>query len=155
MTTQAEWDRFFKKLSERGNITDACAESGVGRTTVYEHIAAATKVTEPTPEALAWHARFEEAKEVAMDRLESEAFRRAHDGWIKKSYTIPGREGSEEKHVEEMAYSDTLMVLLLKAHRPEKYKERTSSEVSGPGGKPIQTETKVIALPAIDETAEE
>jgi hypothetical protein len=155
MTKPEEWDRFFAKLAERGNITDACQASGVGRTTVYEHIALAEKVKDPTPEALAWNARYKEAKEISMDRLESEAFRRAHDGYVKRSYVIKDDNGTSEKVVEEYAYSDTLMVLLLKAHRPDKYKERTSQELSGPNGGPVQTETRVIAVPAIPEDAPE
>jgi hypothetical protein len=34
-------------------------------------------------------------------------------------------------------YSDPLMELLLKSHRPEKYKDRRTTELSGPGGKQI------------------
>ena len=37
-----------------------------------------------------------------------------------------------------MSTSDTLMIFMLKARRPEKYKERRASELSGPGGRPIQ-----------------
>ncbi len=37
--------------------------------------------------------------------------------------------------------SDTLLIFLLKAHRPEKYRETTRHELSGPAGKPIQIET--------------
>lgn len=36
-------------------------------------------------------------------------------------------------------YSDTLAIFLLKAHAPDKYRERTSAEISGPGGGPVQT----------------
>lgn len=155
MTSPEEWDRFFAKFSERGNITEACTASGIARATVYNHIALAEKVKEPKPEDLAWFARFKDAKEVSMDRLESEAFRRAHDGYIKRSYTVAGDNGTSEKQVEEWAYSDTLMVLLLKAHRPEKYKDRVAQEVSGPGGGPVQTESRVIAVPAIPEGSPE
>lgn len=38
-----------------------------------------------------------------------------------------------------MSTSDTLMIFLLKARRPDKYKERRASELSGPGGGPIKT----------------
>lgn len=150
MIQQIEWDRFFEKFSERGNISEACAASGISRTTFHAYSRG------EFPEGVdgtAWKARLEEARESAVDRLESEAFRRAHDGWIKKRYTKPG--DHDGGIVEEWAYSDTLMVLLLKANRPDKYKDRSAQEVSGPGGKPIQTETKVIAVPAIEEDSPE
>jgi hypothetical protein len=35
-------------------------------------------------------------------------------------------------------YSDAMLTLLLKARRPEKFRERSSVEMSGPGGKPIE-----------------
>jgi hypothetical protein len=35
-------------------------------------------------------------------------------------------------------YSDTLLVHLLKAHRPEKYRERVAAELSGPQGGAIR-----------------
>ena len=33
--------------------------------------------------------------------------------------------------------SDTLMIFLLKSHRPETYRETTRHELTGPGGKPL------------------
>jgi hypothetical protein len=39
----------------------------------------------------------------------------------------------------------TLMVLLLKARRPEKYKDRSSSEFTGPNGSPLSIVIERIA----------
>lgn len=39
-------------------------------------------------------------------------------------------------------YSDTLAIFLLKGANPEKFRERTSAEISGPGGKPIELDDK-------------
>jgi hypothetical protein len=64
----------------------------------------------------AFASAWDDAIETGTDNLEDEARRRA------------------------MSSSDTLMIFMLKARRPEKYKERRASEVSGPGGGPIQTE---------------
>jgi hypothetical protein len=153
MTSPEEWDRFFAKLAERGNITEACQTSGVGRTTVYEHIALG-KAKDAAVEAKVWLSRFDGAKITAMDRLESEAFRRAHDG---VDEPLIGRVGKDQDGVITTVkrYSDGLLQFLLKAHRPEVYKDRVAQEVSGPGGGPVQTETKIIAVPAIPDGSPE
>jgi len=51
--------------------------------------------------------------EASIDKLEEEAFRRANEN------------------------SDTLAIFLLKAHRPERYQEKASLELSGPDGQPL------------------
>lgn len=57
--------------------------------------------------------------------MEDEAFRRAVNGTEKPVY-----QGKElVGHVRE--YSDTLMIFMLKARRPEKFKDRVASEISG------------------------
>jgi hypothetical protein len=56
----------------------------------------------------AFAAAWEEALEVACDALELEARKRAMEG-----------------------ESDVLMIFLLKAHRPEKYRERVQTEKTG------------------------
>lgn len=61
-------------------------------------------------------AAWEQALEDAADSLEAEAVKRARAG------------------------SDTLLIFLLKAARPEKYRERYHTEHSGPGGGPIKHE---------------
>ena len=60
--------------------------------------------------AAAWDA----AVETGTDSLEDEALRRAK------------------------SQSDTLLIFMLKARRPDKYKDRRVSEVSGPNGGPIR-----------------
>ena len=63
-----------------------------------------------------------EALEDACDILEGEAWKRA----------------VEDK-------SDRLLMFLLKAHRPDKFKERTQTEVSGPEGGPVIVEHELDA----------
>jgi hypothetical protein len=43
--------------------------------------------------------------------------------------------------------AQTLMVLILKARRPEKYRDRFEAQVSGPGGGPIQITGIEVPLP--------
>lgn len=150
MIQPAEWDRFFAKFSERGNITEACKASGIARCTVYEYRDG--KVPEGVDGA-AWKARFAEALEESMDRLEAEAYRRAVEG---VEEPLIGRVAKDQDGVITTVrkYSDGLLTLLLKAHRPDKFKDRVANELTGKDGGPIQTQ-KVIAIPVIEEGAEE
>ena len=62
--------RFLKALAETGSVSTAVAVAGTSRTRVYE-----LRKADPTF-AGAW----QEAEEIAADRLEDEARRRALDG---------------------------------------------------------------------------
>lgn len=113
--------RFIDELRKRGNVTDACRVAGFERrSTAYEWRNA-------DPE---FAAQWEEALDEASDLLEKEAWRRAVDG---VQEPVIGRVGKDEdgiltgpdgKPLYIRKYSDTLMALLLKAHKPEKYRER-------------------------------
>jgi hypothetical protein len=86
---------------------------------------------EKDPEfAAAW----EEALEEATDLLEEEARRRAHDGYEEPVYYKGTQCGVITR------YSDQLMITLLKAHRPAKFRENIRQELSGPDGGPIRTQ---------------
>lgn len=62
-------------------------------------------------------AAWDDALEEATERLEIECTMRARD------------------------YSDLLLIFLLKAHKPEKYRETRRYEVSGPNGGPVELAT--------------
>jgi hypothetical protein len=93
----------------------------------------------------AYKAAFEEAHEIAIQALEDEAVRRAHEG-VKKPLVYQGQftyaEYDEETRKpigEPLAireYSDSLLMFLLRGARPEKYRERHT--VSGENGGPIE-----------------
>jgi uncharacterized protein YgiM (DUF1202 family) len=91
-------------------------------------------------------ASFREAEELAYeeaaDLLEAEAFRRAHQGVENVKYAGAGENIREYT---ETRYSDTLTMFLLKGMRPEKYRERTSTELSGPGGQPVELDATTAA----------
>lgn len=69
--------------------------------------------------AKAWDA----ALDIAGDMLEDEAIRRGFDGVLKPVYQGGVKVGSVRE------YSDGLAALLLKAHKPEKFRDRV--ELSG------------------------
>lgn len=66
-----------------------------------------------------------DALDTAADVMEHEAFRRAVKGTIKPVYQNGKLVGSIKE------YSDTLLIFLLKAARPEKYRERTETRHTG------------------------
>ncbi len=63
--------------------------------------------------------------DIGADVLEQEARRRAVEGVSEPVYYMGAEVGSVQK------YSDTLMCLLLKGHKPQKYRERTDLNVTG------------------------
>lgn len=72
--------------------------------------------------------QWEIAKEAGVDALEDEARRRAFEGTAKPVF----HQGVECGTIQE--YSDTLTIFLLKGARPEKYRERVSTELTGKDG---------------------
>lgn len=122
------WEQaFLDSLRKLGNITLACEAAQIDRSTPYARRDADEKF------AAAW----DDALEESIDRLEAEARRRAEEGTLKPVFY----QGDAVGFIKE--YSDTLMVLLLKAHRPEKYRERT--DVTS-GGEKIQAITTIEVI---------
>lgn len=119
-TRQRARDAFLADLTQRGNVSAAAAAAGLSRDTFYVWRG------KDSDFAAAW----DQALETAIDAMELEARRRAVEGVEKP---IIGRVGKDEDgiitYVRE--YSDSLMTLLLKAHRPDKYRERTDVQHTG------------------------
>jgi hypothetical protein len=105
------------------NITMACKKARVSRRTFYNWL-----------EEIDFKDKFDKAAKLGTGLLEDEAVRRATQGVTEPVYYKGKRVGGVKK------YSDTLLIVLLKAHAPEKYKERFSGELSGVGGGPIKTQ---------------
>jgi hypothetical protein len=86
---------------------------------------------------------FAEASETAADWLEAEAHRRAAEGLVR--YRFNSKTGEPLRHPEtneayyELEYSDRLLEMLLRARRPEKFRDRVSQELTGKNGGPIET----------------
>lgn len=108
-------ERFIATLAETCNVSEACRAAGIGRTTAYEW--------KEADEAFA--AAWDDAEQEAADKLEREAWRRGVEG-TDKPVTFQGRICDTYKE-----YSDRMLELLLKAHRPDKFVERQKVEQSG------------------------
>ncbi len=106
---------FLGALALVGVTTSACTHSGVPRATVYGWRAADAEFAD------AW----DQALEDAWDRLEAEAHRRAVVGTLKPVFY----KGEEVGVIRE--YSDQLLVELLRANRPRKFRANHKVEHSG------------------------
>jgi hypothetical protein len=100
------------------NISYACEQSGVNRANVY-------RWQEHDPE---FAAAFHTAEQAATERLEKEAWRRATEGtpYERTSYWHGEPVGTDRK----IEYSDNLMMLLLRARRPDLYREKVDVAVN-------------------------
>ena len=106
-------------LRETGTVSRACQCLNVSRKTAYQH-----RKDDPAF-AEAW----DEVLEEAVDDMEREAFRRAVRGLPQKKFTKDGAPimdpSTGEQYIEHV-YSDSLLIQLLKARRPEQFNRPTS-----------------------------
>jgi hypothetical protein len=112
---KARQERFLRALADTGSVTAAVAVAGTSRTRVYE-----LRKADP-----AFAAGWDEAEEVAADRLEDEARRRAVEG-VQEPLVSSGKivRDDNDQPIAIRRYSDMLLLALLKAHQPEKFRER-------------------------------
>ena len=99
--------RFLTVLERTGNVTAAAKAARVTRTTAYDERERSKEF------AAAW----KEAVEAAIEGMELEAHRRAVKGTLKPVFY----KGDVCGKIRE--YSDTLLIFMLKAHKPEKYRD--------------------------------
>lgn len=100
---------FLAEIRETGgNITKAAERIGVGRQTVYDWKAAHADFS----------AQWDEALTSSIEDLEQEAKRRAFSGTDEPVFYKGQKCGLIRK------YSDTLLIFLLKAHKPAMYREQ-------------------------------
>ena len=116
---------FVTTLAGGQSITKACEAARISRSTAY--------VWRDADDA--FKALWDEALEAGIDLLEDEARRRAVEG-VERPVVAMGKiarndDGSVLKIRE---YSDTLLALLLKAKRPDQYRERVDVNAKHSGG---------------------
>lgn len=128
-TSEKDQDFFDAIVEAGGNITKACDIGGYARRSVYEWRAADKEFNE----------RCLEAVNRGADVLESEAVRRALDGWDEPIVYKGEITGTVRK------FSDVLLIFLLKGNRPEKYRERLAVDFSN--ATPEQLERAILDMP--------
>lgn len=120
--TTKKADAFIRSLVETGgNVAQACKVTRISKRAVYDW-RNSDKV---------FAARWDDAIEAGTEELEQEARRRAFAGVDEPVYYKGEVCGTVQK------YSDTLLIFLLKARRPEKYRETVKAELTGANGQPL------------------
>ena len=127
------WERaFLAALADTGNVRAACTAAEIGHSTVYDRRKAVDRFAD------AW----DDAMEQAADMLEAEALRRAAHGVKEPVYY----KGKVVGHV--LKYSDVLLIFLLKAARPAKFRDHYRVEHTGKDGGPLEFDDAREALAA-------
>jgi hypothetical protein len=128
------YETFLEALRVVPVVKYACQEAGIPRSTAYE----ARQRDEDF--ALAWT----DAIEDGIDGLEEVAHQRARAGQpMKKTVTKTYPDGSVETTVtDELHINDSLLMFVLKRHRPE-YRESFRVERTGPERGSIRDERKI------------
>lgn len=119
--------RYLQTLRATCNKTRAAEAAGVSSSTVRKHLE-----TDPL-----FAERVAEALEEGVDLLEDNAHVRAFQG-VEKGVWHKGAQVGKE-----VVYSDALTMFLLKAHRPDKYRERSQIDSNVSGGLSLVVETGV------------
>lgn len=127
--THAKKRAFLVAYAELGSIPKACEAAGIERKSEWHWRSDPVFVE---AKAYAW--------QLAAEKLEAEAFRRAHDGVEEPVFQSGGEVGRVRK------YSDTLLIFLLKGAKPNTYRDQWKGEISGPDGGPIRTAVDLSKL---------
>jgi len=129
------WERtFLAAFAETGNVTKAAAKAKVSRAHVYR-----TRLADPT-----FAEAYEEARQVAVMALESEAFDRALNGVTRWGM----HEGKRFKVMQE--YDNRVLTFLLAAHAPERYRENYQPPPTKGGDPTFMLPADVIAPSFLD-----
>lgn len=110
--TPAAEAAFLEALAKGYSVSAAASGAGFSRATVYQR----------RKDNASFAERWDDAYEAGSDVLEDEARRRAVEGTDRPVY----QNGKLVGHVRE--YSDVMLVLMLKARRPEKYRDNAKIE---------------------------
>lgn len=114
-TPEKDREAWLEAFRVAGTVTGACKRTGIGRRTVYDWR------QKHEDFALAWA----DVEEETTERMEREAIRRGMEGFESDVYHQGQVVGTERK------YSDTLLIFMLKARRPEKYRDNVHVQHGG------------------------
>ena len=109
---------FLHALADTVNVARACRKAGIPRRTAYDW-------RDADPD---FARRWNDALDDGIDLLEAELHRRAFEG-VEKPVWHKGEQVGTTRH-----YSDALAMFLLKAHRPERYRDNYRAPEAAPAG---------------------
>ena len=115
--------RFLAALEAEVTVLAACRATDVSRSNVYAERSRNEQFA----------AAMDEVEERTTQRMEREAFRRATEGWVERQ-EFDVVDGERVPTLTVTKFSDTLLIFLLKARRPEVYRDNHRVEHVG-GGK--------------------
>lgn len=115
-------ETFLKAISLSGNVSWSCERAGISRQAVYDQ-----KRHDPE-----FSREWDNAIQESIDRIEKEAHRRAVDGVERLQFyqgqvimvDDPLNPGQRVPYIER-EYSDALLAQMLKAKRPEQYRDNS------------------------------
>lgn len=128
--TDTELQTYLDDLAKHGNVSKAARAAGMKLKTVLQYRKADSEFAEAE----------ELAQQEASDALEDAARTRAVDGIEQAVFDKEGRVTGFKT-----TYSDSLLTLLLKGAKPDKYADRQKSEISNPDGSLRPDETAAAA----------
>ena len=130
---------FLKALDKgKGNVSDACKAARICRTAVYDW----------RQDDDSFRDEWEEIVEAHTDALEAKVYERAFDGWLEPVFYQGDEVGSTRK------FSDSNAQFLLRARRPNIYRDNSKIELGGIGGGPLRIEVEFVNENAPDEPEE-
>lgn len=109
---EASQERFLKAFAEIGYVTQAAAAAAISRSTHLKWL----------NDCPGYEERFEDARQQHIDAMAAECFRRAVKGTTEHVYYLGCKVDSVQK------YSDNLLMFMLKAAEPHKYRDNQKSE---------------------------
>jgi len=117
--------RFLEAFASFGTVSGAAQVAGIDRRTHYKWLSVDATYGE----------RFRDAEATATDRLESEAVRRALIGIEEPVFGNARGDDGKSLGTQQVGtvkkYSDTLLIFLLKARRPQVFREKYEHTVTG------------------------
>lgn len=140
-TIQRAREVFIEGLASGLSVTGSANRAKVPRRTVYDW-------RDGDPD---FRAAWDDALDSGSDILEDEAFRRAYHG-VSEPVVAMGRVAKNEDGslLTVQKYSDTLMSLLLKGRKPERFRERVEQKQVGDPNNPIFTRIESVIVHAPD-----
>jgi hypothetical protein len=128
-TRPRSWQpQFLTSLAEGHTVSKACEDAGITTSTAYQ-----ARGRDPE-----FFKEWDEAYESGSDLLEEEAWRRAKEGTVEDVY-FQGQVVGQKR-----TFSDMLLVKLLEARRPEKYRARQEIRHAG-DARPLTAEDLDLA----------